>query len=129
TSGPFASLLDLCLRVTSRDLNRRVLEALIKSGACDALGERTILLRDLDRCMDRAAVIRRERESGQTALFGEAAGFDGAPLLEVEVPGVPIDAWGAENGDGSTPAPPDERLSWERETLGMYLTDHPLPRV
>ena len=127
--GAFASLLDLCLRVTSRDLNRRVLEALIKSGACDVLGERAMLLRDLDRSLDRAAVIRRERESGQTSLFGDAAGFDGGPPLEVEVPGVPVDIWEGENGDGPAPAPADERLSWEREFLGMYLSDHPLRRV
>ena len=70
-AGPFVSLFDLCLRVSSRDLNRRVVEALIRSGACDALGERGAMLAVLDRAIDRAATIRRERESGQTSLFGE----------------------------------------------------------
>ena len=70
-AGPFVSLFDLCLRVSSRDLNRRVVEALIRSGACDSLGERGAMLAVLDRAIDRANAIRRERESGQTSLFGD----------------------------------------------------------
>lgn len=126
---PFDSLLDLCLRVASRDLNRRVLEALIKSGACDSLGERGTLLRDLDRALDRAALIRRERESGQTSLFGETAGFDVASPVEVELTGEVVAPHVEENGSAPPPAGAQERLSWEREFLGMYLSDHPLRRV
>ena len=124
---PFESLLDLCLRVNTRDLNRRVLEALIKSGACDSLGERAALLPALDGVMDRASMIRRERESGQTALFGEAAGFTEVPE-DLSLVGRPVEAiYG--NGTPAAAAPPDERLAWEREFLGMYLSDHPLRRV
>src|SRR5205085_8468370 len=68
--GPFTSLLDLCERVAGRDMNRRVLEALIRSGACDCLGERAALLAVLDQVLDRVAQVRRERDSGQTSLFG-----------------------------------------------------------
>jgi DNA polymerase-3 subunit alpha len=57
SSGPYASLADLCLRVGGRELNRRVLEALVRSGACDRLGERGMLLATLDRALDRAAQI------------------------------------------------------------------------
>ncbi|MFN2568084.1 MAG: DNA polymerase III subunit alpha, partial [Candidatus Dormibacteria bacterium] len=72
-AGPFSSLLDMVVR-SGGDLNRRVLDALIRSGACDALGERALLLTILDRVLDRAAQIRRERDSGQTSLFGEEDG-------------------------------------------------------
>ncbi|MGH7685278.1 MAG: DNA polymerase III subunit alpha [Candidatus Dormibacteria bacterium] len=125
---PFDSLLDLCLRVNSRDLNRRVLEALVKSGACDSLGERAALLRSLDAAMDRAAMIRRERESGQIALFGDAAGF-GESSAEVTIVGTPVDPIRGTELVEDNAAVSDERLTWEREYLGMYLSDHPLRRV
>jgi DNA polymerase III subunit alpha len=118
TGGPFASLLDLCERVSSRDMNRRVLEALIRSGACDCLGERAALLAVLDQVLDRVAQVRRERESGQTSLFGgHAAPEEHVPLtVELHMPNV-------------QPTPDHERLDWEKEFLGMYLSDHPLRRV
>ena len=123
----FESLLDLCLRVTTRDLNRRVLEALIKSGACDSLGERGAMLRGIDAAMDRAAMIRRERESGQTALLGDTEGFADSAAPVLSLTGTPVAT--LTPGGGMPPAPPDELLTWEREYLGMYLSDHPLRRV
>ena len=117
--GPYTSLYDLCLRAGGRDLNRRVLEALIRSGACDGLGERGALLATLDRAMDQAAQVRRERDLGQASLFGMRArrrpGHRRSPTRSVtaEVP----------------PVPAEERLRWEREHLGVFLSDHPLRRV
>ena len=127
--APFDSLLDLCLRVNTRDLNRRVVEALIKSGACDALGERATMLRNLDAAMDRASLIRRERESGQIALFGDEAGFVEPAPPEVSLVGKRVDPLNADDDATLGPAVADERLAWEREYLGMYLSDHPLRRV
>ena len=121
SSGPYASLADLCLRVGGRELNRRVLEALVRSGACDRLGERGMLLATLDRALDRAAQIRREREVGQGSLFGDSA--------EGETPaGVTASD---EYGTAAEVAPvaAEERLRWERDYLGMYLSDHPLRRI
>ena len=127
-SGSYTSLLDLCLRVDLKDLNRRVLEALIRSGACDSLGERGELLRTIDRALDRAVQVRRERDSGQTSMFGDV----------VEVVARPVASPFAEdlhsgNGNGSAgeiaAVSSDERLRWEREFLGMYLSDHPLRRI
>jgi DNA polymerase III subunit alpha len=120
--GPFGSLFDLCLRVSSRDLNRRVVEALIRSGACDALGERGAMLAVLDRAIDRANSIRRERESGQTSLFG-----DTIVLIEPVAPAA--DDLESRDLNGPYAIAADERLSWEREFLGMYLSDHPLRRI
>ncbi|HEY6469808.1 MAG TPA: DNA polymerase III subunit alpha [Candidatus Dormibacteraeota bacterium] len=121
-SGPFVSLFDLCLRVSSRDLNRRVVEALIRSGACDSLGERGAMLAVLDRAIDRANTIRRERESGQTSLFGETV-----VLIEPVAP--PADDFDGRDANGPNAIGADERLSWEREFLGIYLSDHPLRRI
>jgi len=118
-AGQFQSLLDLCLRVSGRDLNRRVVEALVRSGACDSLGERATLLALIDRAMDRAVQIRRERESGQVSLFGADAGLEPTAI-----------SGGPEELDRRQAAPIDEdRLRWERELLGMYLSDHPLRRI
>ena len=121
-SGPFVSLFDLCLRVSSRDLNRRVVEALIRSGACDSLGERGAMLAVLDRAIDRAASIRRERESGQTSLFGDT-------IVLIEPVSQPADDLDGRDVNGPFAIAADERLSWEREFLGMYLSDHPLRRI
>jgi len=120
SGGPYASLVDLCLRV-GRELNRRVLEALIRSGACDVLGERGMLLATLDRALDRAAQVRRERELGQGSLFGDSATDETSTALSA------VDEFGAVAE--VAPVPADERLRWEREYLGMYLSDHPLRRI
>jgi len=121
SGGTYASVVDLCLRVGGRDLNRRVLEALIRSGACDGLGERGLLLATLDRALDRAAQIRRERDLGQGSLFGESAAEDVSIALS------PVDEFGTVTDVTAVPA--EERLRWEREYLGMYLSDHPLRRI
>jgi DNA polymerase-3 subunit alpha len=117
--GPFTGLLDLCMRVESRDLNRRVLESLIQCGALDGLGDRHALLRQLDGCMDHAAAVRRERDLGQTSLFGDAVDIIGTL--------VPHVAAGEAGGTGS--GGDESWLAWERDLLGMYLSDHPLRRV
>ncbi len=117
--GPFTGLLDVCLRVESRDLNRRVLESLIQCGALDPFGDRHALLRQLDSAMDHAAAVRRERDVGQTSLFGDAVDILGT-LVPHAIPAA----------DGSEPAGADDSwLAWERDLLGMYLSDHPLRRI
>ena len=119
--GAFLNLYDLCLRVGGRDLNRRLLEAMIRSGACDSLGERGMLLANVDRVLDQANQVRRERELGQGSLFGDASPAEGV------VAEMPTDGFGV--ATVVPPVPADERLRWEREYLGIYLSDHPLRRV
>jgi DNA polymerase-3 subunit alpha len=116
--GPFTGLVDLCLRVDSRDLNRRVLESLIQCGALDPLGDRHALLRQLDGAMDHAAAVRHERDVGQTSLFG-----DEVDIIGTLVPHTPA-AEPGEAGHGD-----ESWLAWERDLLGMYLSDHPLRRI
>ena len=115
--GPFKSLLEMTVRADPREMNKRVLESLIRSGATDCLGERGQLLASIDRISDRAAQMIDERESGQTSLFGllpESDELDDANAgLIVGVP----------------PMPDEERLKGEKELLGLYLSDHPLKRI
>jgi DNA polymerase III subunit alpha len=116
-NGPFKSLLDLCVRVDPRELNKRVLESLIRSGATDSLGERGRLLASIDRVSDRAAQIISERESGQINLLGMLPDAD------------ELDDRSAGLVSEMPPMPQDERLKGEKELLGLYLSDHPLRRI
>ncbi len=115
--GPFKSLEDLCERTAAiQDVNRRVLEALVQSGACDSLGERAWLLNVLEHFIARAERARRDREAGQTSIF-EAMGIDQEDTSNF---GVGLDV---------APMPGEEKLKLEKELLGLYLSDHPLRRI
>jgi DNA polymerase III subunit alpha len=115
--GPFKSLEDLCERTSAvQDVNRRVLEALVQSGACDSLGERARLLAALDHAVSRAERARRDRESGQTSLLDMV----GSSEVETDDYGLTIDV---------APMAGDEKLRLEKELLGLYLSDHPLRRI
>jgi DNA polymerase-3 subunit alpha len=115
--GPFKSLEDLCERTSAiQDVNRRVLEALVQSGACDTLGERARLIAALDHAVSRAERARRDRESGQTSLLDMV----GSPEAEREDYGLTIDV---------APMAGEEKLRLEKELLGLYLSDHPLRRI
>lgn len=111
-SGRFASLAELCERVDTRAVNRKVLEALIKCGACDGLGEtRATLLAGLDRILARASSIASDREKGQASLF--------SLLEEPERPAT-------ESTERLPEWPQHELLAHEKELLGFYVTGHPL---
>jgi len=111
-AGAFQSLADLCERVDGRTVNRRVLEALIKSGACDCFGEnRATLFSRIDRVLARAASIIQDRQRGQDTLFGKMEeNAQAKPVPEKQLP-----EW-----------PQHELLAHERELLGFYVTGHPL---
>jgi DNA polymerase-3 subunit alpha len=112
--GKFTSLADLCERVDARTVNRKCLEALVKSGACDGFGEtRATLFSRMDRALTRAAGVIQDRNRGQDTLFGmlhEDAGGNGKPEVEKQLP-----EW-----------PQHELLAHEKELLGFYVTGHPL---
>ncbi len=115
--GPFKSLEDLCERTSAiQDVNRRVLDSLVQSGACDSLGERARLLAVLDHAVSRAERARRDRESGQTSLLDMV----GSPETEGDDYGLLIDI---------APMAGEEKLRLEKELLGLYLSDHPLRRI
>jgi len=113
TGGRFTSLTDLCERVDTRSANKKVLECLIKAGACDALGpNRATLMALLDPAIARANSIASDRVRGQSSLFDT---FDGAPALTAAAKPIELPEW-----------PTTEKLAAEKELLGMYLSGHPL---
>jgi DNA polymerase-3 subunit alpha len=111
-TGRFESLAELCERVDGRTVNRKALEALVKSGACDCFGEtRATLASKIDRALTRAAGVIHDRQRGQNTLFG---------LLEENAGPAP-------EPDRQLPEwPQHELLAHERELLGFYVTGHPL---
>ena len=111
--GSFADLFDLARRLDGRAVNRRAMESLVASGACDALGgERGALFAGVSRALDHAAALQRDKQSGQSSLFGEPGG--GA--VTVESPPLPVvPAWSNR-----------ERGAREKEVLGFYFSEHPL---
>ncbi len=118
TKGRFSSLADFCGRVDLRLVNRRVIESLIKAGAFDSLGiARAALLATLDRAMEAGQRLQRDRQEGQGSFFdlmnAKEAGAARPAALEDEA----IPEW-----------PTDQRLAYEKEVLGFYLTGHPLAR-
>jgi DNA polymerase-3 subunit alpha len=110
----FGSLLDLCLSVDGKQLNRRVLESLIRCGACDGLGERSQLLASLDRVLSAAQAQQRAVQRGQMGLF---AGTVDVPV-SVEIGDLDIE-----------PVSKKTLLAWEKEHLGVYVTENPLTEM
>lgn len=108
--GSYTDLLDFCRRVDSSKLNKRVLEALIHSGALDSLGStRASLALQLPEVLKATEQMAREAQSGQVSLFGETP----TAALRIELPQVP--EW-----------PMEDRLKAERDTLGFFLSGHPM---
>ena len=110
--GAYKDLADFCRRVDPSKLNRRVLEALILSGALDALAPtRASLMLQLPDAIKAAEQHLRDRQSGQNDMFGAAMGA-AAPVVHVELATAP--EW-----------PLEQKLQGERDTLGHYLSGHP----
>ena len=114
TNGPYRDLEDFCRRVDLQKVNRRVIEAMIRAGVMDNLGpNRASLAAALSECLQRAEQVRRASEAGQNDMFGLA---EPAVVEEESHAAIPeIAEW-------------DEldRLAAEKETLGLYLTGHPI---
>jgi DNA polymerase III subunit alpha len=113
-NGPFVSFYDFAERVPEPVLNKRSIESLIKAGAFESLGHpRRGLLMVFEQIIDTTLVRRRERDQGVMSLFGDlgedaATGFD----ERIEIPSLEFDK--------------AQRLKFEKEMLGLYLSDHPL---
>jgi DNA polymerase-3 subunit alpha len=114
-SGPFTDFYDFCNRVEPSVLNKRTVESLIKAGAFDSMGHpRQGLLEVHEQVIDRTMARRRNEAEGQFDLFGAMGADD-------------VDAF----DDSRVPVPDHEfdkraRLAFEREMLGLYVSDHPL---
>jgi DNA polymerase-3 subunit alpha len=110
--GEFKSIEDFCRRVDLRNVNKKVIESLIKAGAFDKLASRGALLQAIDRIISLAQWEQRLRESGQTSMFDLWGDTVPTPL-----PNLNLD-------DLDTPL--KDKLEWERELLGVYVSEHPL---
>ena len=115
--GPFTSVEDFARRVSTSKFNRKAWESLIKSGAFDDMGDRSDLLFNLDSITSFASKLQKEATSGQTNLFGMLGGDDAASVQStLHLQKAPV-----KHDD-------KERLMWERELLGLYISAHPLDR-
>ena len=115
--GPFTSVEDFARRVSTGKFNRKAWESLIKSGAFDDMGDRSDLLFNLDSITSFASKLQKEAASGQTNLFGMLGGDDAASVQStLHLQKAPV-----KHDD-------KERLMWERELLGLYISAHPLDR-
>lgn len=109
-AGSFGTLAGFLERVQHKDLNKKSLESLIKCGAMDGLGERATLLANLDLLLDYNREVEKAAAAKQESLFALSPG-----AMTPEIRLRPTD-----------PAPKRERLQWERELLGLYVSDHPI---
>jgi len=117
TNGHYTSLSDFCNRIDSSKVNRKVIESLIKAGAFDSLKcRRSQLMAALDQALEQAKAAQRDRLSGQMNLFALGEGQEQFAVSDVELPDIP--EW-----------PDLKMLSLEKETLGFFLTGHPLEGV
>jgi DNA polymerase-3 subunit alpha len=112
SNGPFTSLEDFCRRVDYRSINKRSVESLIKSGAFDCISDnRAGLFARIDKALAAAQSIARDAEMGQTTLFMDDALF--SPPAETQ--DAALADW-----------PRLEKLAFEKELLGFYVTGHPI---
>ncbi len=112
--GPYTSLSDFCGRIDSSKVNKKVIESLIKAGAFDSLKvRRAQLMAVLGQALDQAKAVQRDRRSGQMSLFALAGPDTKSEATEIELPDIP--EW-----------PELEKLSYEKETVGFFITGHPL---
>ena len=110
-AGAFLNIGDFINRVHSKDLNKKSMEALIKAGAFDAFAERNQLLQNLEKLLEIARENQKNKSTGQIGLF--AATPTAAKISEVKLEPTP-------------PAKLLEKLTWEKELLGLYVSSHPL---
>ena len=110
TNGPFKSIGDFVTRIHSKDMNKKSMEALIKSGAFDSLGERGQLLANLEKLLE---IARENNKNGNSKQIGLFASVPAVSAINIKL-------------DVANPATNFEKLGWEKELLGLYVSSHPL---
>ena len=110
--GRFVSLSDFLERVPYQDLNKKSLEALIKSGAMDSLGERAQMLENMETLLAHHRDSTKGANGSQSSLFGDSGQKIASTLTLNEFP----------------PATQEEKLRWEKELLGLFVSGHPLEK-
>lgn len=108
-NGKYKDLGDFLERVMTKDLNKKSIEALAKVGALDDLGERNQIIQNIETILSFSKNIQKMNNSNQDSLFGS---------IDIETPTIKL-------GE-SIPANKNQRLHWEKELLGLYVSDHPI---
>lgn len=109
-NGSFADITDLLERITDKDLNKKSLESLIKSGGLDMFGERGQLLGNLENLLNFSRETNKNHSSGQVSLFADKPSLNISHKIKL----MPV-----------VSASQQEILAWERELLGVYISSHP----
>lgn len=109
-NGPFQDITDFIERVNDKDLNKKSLESLVKSGALDSYEERGVLLGNMDNILNFSKELSKASNSGQVSLFSDAPGMNLSHKLKL---------------NQANPADRQEKLKWEKELLGVYISEHP----
>jgi len=110
--GKFKDIEDFLTRLGPKVINKKSLESLVMAGALDDLGERALFLYNMEKMLAFASNIQKNQNSGQNSLFTSE---------EVSIPSIQFEE--------TKPAEKKQRLAWERELLGMYVSEHPLSGI
>jgi len=110
-NGKYTSLTNFIERIQTKDLNKKSIEALAKTGAMDELGERNQLVENVEKILNYSKDFQKNLNSNQVSLFGGTS-------ADIKMPEISLDP--------VEPALKMQRLGWEKELLGLYVSDHPL---
>jgi len=113
-NGNFTTITEMIERVQDKDLNKKSLESLVRCGATDSIGERGQLLANMESLLNYAREVQRPKTNGQASLFSTGTGIESKTIL----PPLKLQE--------APPASKKERLDWEKELLGLYISEHPV---
>lgn len=113
-SGKFQDIASFFSRIDSKDLNKKSVESLAKAGAFDHIAERNSVLHNMEKLLSFNRALHKQSDRGQRGLFGSTGVPVPPPSLRLDI---------------VAPATKDERLRWEKELLGMYVSEHPLTEL
>ena len=108
-SGSFKNIEDFLMRVQDKDLNRKSLESLIKSGAMNGFGDINVLLKNVDKLLEFNRYQKQEKLNGQSSIFSKMTAGKSFSIKLEKYPNID----------------PRDKLAWEKEMLGLYITGHP----
>jgi len=108
-NGRYKDVFDLLERIVDKDMNKKSLEALIKCGAMDQFGDRSLFLGNIESLLEFNKEVSRSRDNKQISLFGGSSNVLPPRIKLAQVPAIDR----------------QERLSWEKDLLGLYITEHP----
>ncbi|MEK7627341.1 MAG: DNA polymerase III subunit alpha [Patescibacteria group bacterium] len=117
-NGKYNKIEEFITRVQSKDLNKKSLESLVKCGATEELGERKKLLANIEDLLKLARDFQKSKEQGQFSLFENAPCLSAGRQNKNTLPPIRLKE--------SLAATKNERLQWEKELLGLYISEHPL---